>query len=172
MRAWINRYLLPAFMLCAICAACTRSDDAEQIRALVAKGATSAEAHDIGAVLDLVTQDVRAMPMDLNRQGVKGVLWRTFQYYGPLKILYPRPTVELKGGADEASATFPFLIVKKEQQIPGLEELRDDPMAWIEAIGETADLYRIRLLWIKQDGDWLVDQAFLERFTGTGFEVR
>jgi hypothetical protein len=157
-------------VICTICAGCTRSDDADKIRALIAKGAASAEAHDIGDILDLATRDVRAMPMDLNRQGIKGVLWRTFQHYGPLKVLYPHPPVELKTGADEGSATFPFLIVKKEQAIPGLDRLRDDPLAWLEAIGENADLYRIRLELTKLDGNWRVHRANLEHFTGIGFD--
>jgi hypothetical protein len=108
--------------------------------------------------------------MDLNRSGIKGVLWRTFNYYGPIKVLYPRPTIEVHDELDEASAEFPFLIVKKEQAIPSLEDLRDDPVAWVEKIGETADLYHLRLQLTRQDGDWLVDRAFLERFTGLGFE--
>lgn len=172
MNRWTIKSFLPAFVAWAIFVACSSSDDGEKIRSLIAKGAALAEAHDITGILELASKDVRAMPMDLDRRGIKGVLWRTFNYYGPLKVLYPRPGIELKDDVNEASATFPFLIVKKEQRIPGLEKLRDDPMAWLEAIGETADLYRIRLQLTQQDGNWLVAQAFLERFTGTGFEAR
>lgn len=150
--------------------ACSRPADDEKIRTLIAKGAASAEAHDIAGILELATGDVRAMPMDLDRRGIKGILWRTFNYYGPLKILYPRPDVEIDEDGNAAAVRLPFLIVKKELDFPNLESLRDDPMAWIEAVGETADLYRIRLSFTRQDGAWLVHQAILERFTGVGFE--
>lgn len=168
--AWIIKLLLPAIVLGSLCVACSRSDDVGKIRALIANGAMMAEAHDIAGLLKLASEDIRAMPMDLNRRGIKGALWRTFNYYGPLNILYPRPAVEINNDGDEARASFPFLIVKKEQKIPGLEGLREDPMAWIEAIGKHADLYHLRVLLIRQNGDWLVDSVHLERFTGAGFE--
>jgi hypothetical protein len=92
-----------------------------------------------------------------------------FRHYQDFKVLYPRPSVELKPDKRSASAIFPFLIVKKEMTLPNLKELYEDPQTWIEAVGEKADLYRLKLEWIKQDGDWLVNQARLERFTGTSF---
>jgi hypothetical protein len=168
-RIFLKLFLI-AIVVLVVCMACSRQDDAEKIQALIAKGAASAEAHDIAAILALASGDVRGMPMDLDKRGMKRILWRTFNYYGPLNIYYPRPGVEVNNEGNEASAQFPFLIVKKEQMIPDLEKLRDDPKAWIQAIGKTADLYRLRLLFVKQDGDWLVDRAFLERFTGMGFE--
>jgi len=39
----------------------------------------------------------------------------------------------------------------------------------VEKMGEGADLYRFKLKAEKIDGDWLVKNAFLERFTGIGF---
>jgi len=161
---------LSAFLICAICVACSRQDDAEKVRLLIAKGASLAEAHDLSGLLQLASKDVRASPRDLDRRGIKKVLWQTFNYYGQLKVLYPRPVVEMKDEAHEASAQFPFLIVRKEQTLSDLEGLRSDPIAWIEKIGETADLYRLRLLLTKQDGTWFVNRAYLERFNGTGFE--
>lgn len=168
--AWIINFFLPLITACAICSACSDQDDADKIRELIEKGASLAEAHDIAGIMELASEDVRAMPMDLDQRGIKGVLWRTFRYYGPLNILYPHPAVEIKDDIHEASVQLLFLIVKKEQKLKGLEGLRDDPMAWAEAIGETADLYRLRLRLTRQAGDWLVDRAFLERFTGMGFE--
>jgi hypothetical protein len=150
--------------------ACSAEEDAVTIRALIDNGAALAEAHDISGIMELASADVRAMPMDLDRRGIKGVLWRTFRHYGPLTILYPRPALEIRADGHQASARFPFLIVKKEHTIPGLERLRDDPAAWLETVGETADLYRFRLEMVREDGDWLVNRAFLERFTGMSFE--
>lgn len=166
--SWSIRYLL--LVLCLLCAACAEKDDEAAIHELIEQGAALAETHDLAAILDLATGDVRAMPMDLDRRGIKAVLWRTFSYYGPLRVLYPKPSIEVKDEYNQASAQFPFLILKKEQIIPDLERLRDDPMAWIEAIGDAADLYRIRLIWTKKDRDWMVDQVYLKRFTGVGFE--
>ncbi|XPS82024.1 uncharacterized protein Dvar_00420 [Desulfosarcina variabilis str. Montpellier] len=158
-------------LVCAICAGCSNQDGSEAIRALIEKGAAMAEDHDIAGILALTTEDVRAMPMDLDRRGIKGVLWRTFKYYGPMKILYPRPKIELNEVGDQASARVPFLIVKKEQTFPGLYQLRDDPLAWLEAIGDNADLYKLSLTIIKQDGDLRVQRTLIERFTGMGFDT-
>ena len=150
---------------------CSSSEtDSEAIHRLIDAGAMLAEAHDVAGLLALTTDDVRAMPMDLARSGIKGVLWRTFKHYGPLAILYPRPTLAIDEDGRHASASVIFLIVKKEHSLPSLEGLRDDPMAWAEAVGETADLYRLKLSVVKRDDDWRVHRATLERFTGLGFD--
>ena len=161
-------------LLCLLAAvlgvSCAGTDDEEAVRLLVAKGAELAEAHDIGGIMELATRDLVAMPAELDRRAVKGVLWSAFNHYGALKVLYPRPEVEIAPGAEQASARFPFMIVKKEQSYPGLQDLVDDPVAWLEEAGENADIYRMTLQLNKQDGEWVVNLARLERFTGMGFE--
>ncbi len=151
--------------------ACSEKDDTKALRDLIHKGKTLAEANDIAGILDLATEDVRAMPMDLDRRGIRAVLWRTFRYYGPLKILYPRPKIKVNDAGDHASARFPLLIVKKEQTFPGLDPLREDPLAWLDAIGEHADLYHLSLTLTKSSGKWRVRQSTLQRFTGLGFDA-
>jgi hypothetical protein len=162
-------FLFTVLAVGILCAACSRGDDAKQIQARIAKGAALAEAHEIGDLLQLATKNIRAMPMNLKRSEIRGVLWRTFRYYEAFAILYPRPAIALAENGREAQTEFPFLIVKKEGRIPGLEKLRDDPAGWLEAVGENADLYHLRLEWIKQDGHWLVELAVLERFGRMGF---
>jgi len=164
------RMLIPLLAICILFMACSRGNDAEEIRKHIAKGAALAEAHETGTLLQLATDDIRAMPMNLDRRGIKGVLWQSFKRYGSFAVLYPRPTIEIAENAGEASTHLPFLIVKKTFSLPGLEELRDHPLAWVAAVGDVADLYSLRLQWVKQDGGWLVELAFLERFDGLGFE--
>ena len=159
------------FAACIVLAACAGRDDDKTIRSLIDKGAALAETHDVAGLLTLASAEVRAMPMNLDRSGIKAVLWRTFKYFGPITILYPRPTVEIDAAGQDATARFPFLIVKKEHPFKDLEGFRNDPVAWVDAIGETAYLYRLRLQLTRQDGDWLVEQAFLERFSGLGFDT-
>ena len=48
--------------------------------------------------------------------------------------------------------------------------MQADPKGWVEKVGEGADLYRFRLKVAKVGGNWLVRRAYLERFTGVGFE--
>ncbi len=175
MKVWgdMMKRLGASFILVMICMgafwACTEKDATVQIRELIATGAVLAQDHDIGGLLDLTTEDVRAMPMDLGRSGIKGLLWRTFNYYGPLKVLYPRVSVEIEEGGKAAQASTPFLIVKQEQTFPGLDTLRDDPLAWLDGIGENADLYRLKLELTRTGNDWRVHHATVERFTGLGF---
>jgi hypothetical protein len=159
-----------AVVFFAFITACTRGDNSDKIRARIARGAELAEAHDIGGLLKLASKEVVAMPMNLDCNGIRAVLWRTFNYYGPLAVFYPRPEIEINATAGEASTRFPFLIVRKEHDIPGLDTLRDDPVAWLEAVGDKADLCNLQLEWIQRDGEWIVDRAFLERFTGSGFK--
>jgi hypothetical protein len=150
--------------------ACIQDDDGEAIRALIQQGALLAEAHDMGGLLDLASEDFRAVPGDLDRNGVKGILWRAFQYYGNFNVLYPRPGVTVSEDGRNGSARCPFLIVKGDAALPKLRELYDDPQAWVKEAGEKADLYLMTLTLRKKGGDWLVQKAQLERFTGLGFD--
>lgn len=168
--AFSSRATLLLLCTCLLWLSCSDTDDTAAIRRLIAKGADLAEAHDIGGIMGLATRDMRAMPGDLNRRAVRGVLWNAFNHYGRLKVLYPRAEVEVAEGATRASARFPFVIVRKEQTIPGLEALVDDPLAWLETVGDNADVYRLTLQLAKQGGEWAVDHARLERFSGIGFE--
>jgi len=148
---------------------CSSKDEETAIRELVKKGATLGEEQDIKGLMNLTTEDFFAMPEDLGRQETRRILFVAFRHYQDFKILYPRPSVDLKPDKRSASAVFPFLIVKKETTLPKLKELYEDPQRWLETVGENADLYRLKLEWVKQNGDWLVRQARLERFTGRSF---
>ena len=161
--------ILAALLVGAMNLACNNKDDVEQIRSIIKSAAALAESHDISGLLDLTSEDVKAMPMNLGRNGIRGILWRAFKYYGQISVLYPRPKIEVQQDRDIASARFPFLIVKTEQPIPNLEKLRNDPKAWVDAIGETADLYRLQLELFRQDSLWRVSHVVLEHFTGFGF---
>ena len=148
---------------------CSSKDEETAIRELVKNGATLGEEQDIKGLINLTTEDFLALPGDLGRQETRRILFVAFRHYQDFKILYPRPSVELKPDKRSASAVFPFLIVKKEAALPKLKELYEDPQRWLETVGENADLYRLKLECLKQNGDWLVKQARLERFTGTSF---
>ena len=148
---------------------CSSKDEESAIRELIKKGATLAEEQDIKGLINLTTEDFRVLPAELGRQETRRILFVAFRHYQDFKILYPRPGVDLKPDKRSASAVFPFLIVKKEMAAPKLKELYEDPQRWLETVGENADLYRLKLEWLKREGDWLVKQARLERFTGTSF---
>lgn len=149
--------------------ACSRKEDADLVREVIQEGVERAEAHQIGDLLKLATQDFIALPGRYNRRSVKGVLFAAFRHYGQFKINYPWPTVEMDSNGLEAQATIYFLIVSKSRPLPGLKALYHDPQRWIEVAAEKADLYQLKLKWIKHDGGWKVRQAALEGFKGTGF---
>jgi hypothetical protein len=150
--------------------ACAPQDDEKALQALVEQAAGLAEEHDIKGIMELTTPDFQAQPHGIDRQAAKGILLMVFRHYGELSVVHPRASVDLAPQEGEPTVTVPFLIVKKEQTIPGLKELYDDPERWLEKVSENADLYQFRLKVVKKDGQWLVKTAVLERYTGTGFE--
>jgi hypothetical protein len=124
---------------------CTDRDEADRVRRLIDKGARLAEEHDVGGLLELTTEGFLALPGNRDRAEVRGILWMAFRHYREFKILYPVPTVDLEeGGENAASATVYFLIVRKERSYPELKDLYGDPRGWLEAVGENADLYRLK----------------------------
>lgn len=67
------------------------------------------------------------------------------------------------------SATIYFVIMRQNLSLPGLKKLYDNPQQWVEAVGEKADLYQLKLQLSKKDGDWQVKTAYLKPFKGFGF---
>ncbi|MGD8383677.1 MAG: hypothetical protein PVJ11_16160, partial [Syntrophobacterales bacterium] len=152
-----------------ILAACAKEDDTEQIRELIKEGARLAEEHNISGLLKLTSEDFVARPGNHDDREVKGILWYAFNRYGHFKVMYPEPSVDLEESGRAASAKVYFMIVQKERSIPELKDLYKDPRGWLEEVGETADLYRLKLELLKKNEDWLVRSALLEPFRGVGF---
>jgi len=148
---------------------CTEKDQAEVLQRLIKKGATLAEEHDLGGLMDLTTEDFSALPGNRDRQEVRGILLMAFRHYRQFRILYPEPSVELFGSGEAASSRIYFLIVRKDRSYPNLDELTKDPKGWLEEVGENADLYRLELEFVKKKGDWVARRAHLEPFKGYKF---
>lgn len=161
----ITVLLITLFML----AACSKEDDTEQIRNLIKEGAKLAEEHNIAGLLKLTSEDFVALPGKHDDREVKRILWYAFNHYGNFKVMYPEPSVDLEEKSKAASAKVYCMIVRKEQSIPELKDLYRDPRGWLEEVGETADLYRLKLELLKKNGNWLVQSVLLEPFRGVGF---
>jgi hypothetical protein len=117
----------------------------------------------------MTTEGFTAMPGGYNRATTRGILFRAFKYYGNFKIHYPHPTIHIDDQTHRSTATVYFIIVRQDQEFPDLRELTENPREWLDKAGEKADLYQLKLDWIKTDGDWRVEQAQIQGFKGTGF---
>jgi len=156
-------------LLMILAFSCSKEDDAVMIHSLIEKGAALAEAQDVEGLLSLTSKKFSARPGQHNRQETGQILWMAFKHYGPFKVLYPKPGIEVENAKPAASVSIYFMIVKKEISYPDLKELYLDPKAWLAQAGENADLYRLNLAFIKYQGEWLVASAHLEPFKGLGF---
>ena len=150
-------------------AACSQKDDVQVIRELIKEGAELAEEHNVSKIMELTTEDIVALPGNYNRLAIKRIIFSAFMHYGKLKVLYPKPSVDLSNTDNSATCMIYLLIVKQDRTIPDLKNLYEEPRRWLEAVGENADLFQIELQLLKKDGKWLVNQAHLEGFKGLGF---
>ena len=148
---------------------CSKDDDTVLIHSLIEKGAALAEAHDEKGLLSLTSMNFYARPGQHNRQETREILWMAFKHYGPFKVLYPKPSIDVEKAKQTASGSIYFMIVKKEMSYPDLKKLYMDPKAWLAKAGENADLYRLNLGFNKYRGEWLVESAHLEPFKGLRF---
>ncbi|UCH20214.1 MAG: hypothetical protein JSU83_16875 [Deltaproteobacteria bacterium] len=158
---WVIFFFLPV--------SCAEKDDVAVIRQLVEEGAKLAEKQDINGLMKLTTEDFLALPGKHDNREVKTIIWLAFKHYRKFRILFPEPSINLAADSQTAFASVKFLIVKKDQSLPNLNELWKNPKRWLEMVGENADLYQLKLEWLKKDKDWLVRQARLESFRGLGF---
>lgn len=150
-------------------AACAQKDDAAAIRTMIQEGAKLTEDHDINGMMELATEDIVAQPGAYNRLAIKRIIWSALMHYGKIRILYPKPAVDLYNKDNQAFCGMYLLIVKKDRIVPDLKDLYDDPKSWLETVGENADLYQLKLEMLKTDGRWRVRKAHLEAFKGMGF---
>ena len=88
-------FKLVAIFVFYMATGCSQENDAGIIRALIQKGAERAEAHDVNGVMALAADDVMAHPGAHGRREIKRIIWMAFKHYGDLRILYPRPSVDL-----------------------------------------------------------------------------
>lgn len=154
---------------CGMCT-CSHTTDEQQILALIDEGARLAEQHDLGGLLDTVTQDVMVLPRRIGRQELKGMLLYFFQRYPAFSLHFPRPSIEHQPGAAQALASVILLMIRQGEAVPDLSDLADDPARWAEQAGDLANLLRLKLDLRKEDGDWRVSRVKVESFRGFGFE--
>lgn len=148
---------------------CSPKDEALAIRALIEKAAKLAEAHEIGDLMDLTTDDFIASPGRHDIRETRSILFLAFRHYGQFSIIFPRPSLDWKEQSDEAAVVVYFTIVRDGQPLPGLNELYDDPKNWVQKAGDKVDLYQLKLQVKKVKKKWLVESAHLVGFKGLGF---
>ncbi len=167
MRAGISRTTIAVLLLAgAALAACSRTDEASAIAALIAEGVEQAQAHDLGGLEDLTTADFIAEPGSYPWAEAKRFVFLGMKRYGNFRIHYPQPSIDVSEDRRRATATVHFLIVDKERPFPELQQLYDDPVGWLAAVNSRADLYTLALELRSDDGDWRVYRARLTRFSG------
>lgn len=166
----LKTLLLLPLLLGLSCGLCSEeTSDEEQIRKIIARAVELAEQKDIGGIMDLATGDFVAMPQRMDRRQTKGMLLYVFQRYKDLSILHPRPSVSVEPGAPMGSASVVFLIVRGGDTRPDVDGLSDDLEQWVRKVGDYTRLFRLKITFVKEDDDWLVQRTRLERFKGTGF---
>lgn len=138
------------------------ADDSAAIRQLIAEAADLAEKHKIGDLMGLTGEAFTATPGGHDANGVKKILFVAFRRYGNFSVLFPRPMVDLNQDASRATATVYFVIISKDRSLPGLKELYNDPLGWLEEARDKADPYRLTLDLVKKDRRWQVQKAHLE----------
>jgi hypothetical protein len=100
---------------------------------------------------------------------IKRLIFSAFMHYGKLKVLYPKPSVDLSPADNSDTSKIYLLIVKIDRTLPDVKDLYEEPRRWLEKVGENADLYQIKLQLVKNGDKSLVKQAHLEGFKGLGF---
>jgi hypothetical protein len=152
---------------CGLCS--EETSDEEQIREIIKKAVELAEKKDIGGIMDLASEDFVAMPQRMDRRQTKGMLFYVFQRYKDLSIIYPRPSVSVEPGVSMGTASVVFLLVRGGDTRPDVDGLSDDLEQWVRKVGDYTRLFKLKIAFVKEDDDWLVRRAHLERFKGTGF---
>jgi ketosteroid isomerase-like protein len=152
---------------CGLCG--QETSDEEQIRKIIDQAVELAEKKDIGGLMEMTSEDFLAMPRKMGRRETQGMLFYVFRRYPDLSILYPRPRVSVEPGDPTGTASVVFLLLRGADTRPDLEGLGDNLEKWVKKVGDYTRLYRLKITFVKENDEWLVQRAHLERFKGLGF---
>lgn len=147
-------------------AGCSKTDDSLAIQRLIEEGVILAEAHDLSGLMDLTSDAFIAEPGSYPWKEAKRFLFVGMKRYGNFRILHPQASIAMDKDKLHARATLHFLIVRKEQTVPGLKDLYNDPLGWLQVVDRNADLFTLSLSLRLEGRDWLVHRAKLTRFAG------
>lgn len=150
------------------CSGCEEQDDEKILGGMIDAAAALAARHDLGELMAMTTDDFVANPGQQSRQEVKGILLMAFRRYGEFTVEHPAASIEIDPSGLAARAGMPFLVVRKGVEIPDLGELYDDPEGWLEAVGEMADAYHLKLRFRKAEDGWRVERAAIHGTRGVG----
>lgn len=156
------RLLLIVFIVAFALPACEKeTSDEAQIRALVTEAVELAEKHDSSALVELTANEFVAEPGNRNRQDVSGILLIAFRRYGQFEVKHPDYSVSIDENGRDASATIPFLLVKKGQQNKAdFDALSADPRSWVDAAtGALGDPYTLEIEFKKLRDEWKVNRV-------------
>jgi len=159
---------LAAPLLSTSCSGCEEEDDEKVLIGMVNKAADLAARHELGELMGMTTDDFVANPGSRSRQEIKGILLMAFRRYGSFAVEHPAPSVEVSPSKLTATSELPFLIVREGVEMPDLSDLYEDPEGWIEAVGEKADAYHLKLSFRKTDDGWRVEKARIRGTRGVG----
>jgi len=124
----------------ALFTACLRAPDETQIRNAIDTMVTALEAHDNRSFLDYIAEGYRDHE-GRDRQGLRQLLLAHFVRHRNIKLLVSGITVEVHGKRAE---------VRLQAQLTSGEQLMAD---------RQFGAYRVRTLWRRQSGSWMVYQA-------------
>ena len=156
----MERWLLAAALL-ASSAGCRKGGDEQAILELIDEAARLAEAHETSEIMDLATDDFVAEPGGRDSEEVRGILQFAFMRYGEMRIVYPKPSIEITP-PDMARAGVPFVIMRAGGPVPDLGGLVEDHEKWLEEASRSADPYHLDLWLLKTSGRWKVAKVHIE----------
>jgi len=143
--------------------ACSKTPSEEAIHLLIKDGVNMAESHDLGGMMDLLEDGFIAGPGHHPKPEVRRILFVMLKRYGKFRIVHPRPSIKLSEDEQSAIVKMNFLIANKQKLFPELELLYTEPVAWLESVDKSADLYTLSMELGAESGEWLLKRA---RITG------
>jgi len=150
-------------------AACTSKGQETRVRELIDEAVQMAQRGDAAGLMDLTSGDFRVPHTGADRRQVRLRLRYALQRFRKGVIHYHRPGVDLDADELQAEVRFAFLVVRGEPP-EGLGPRGQNQKDWMEAVADKARLMRITLQLRRDDDEWRVYAARVERFSGMGFE--
>jgi hypothetical protein len=137
---------------------CQEETDNREVLLLVDDLNQALEERDVRGLLGHTTADFMFFPGRLDKRAATKRAFFMFKLHGAVEALYPTPAVELDGEST-AVVSGPFLLVRRGASDPALEDLEDDPDAWLERAADFGNVINAEISLVRRGDRWLVQTA-------------
>ncbi len=152
----VKRFQLLVIVIILVGVAGCENEQEQAALSVVEDGITLLEDRSVTKAMRLTTRDFLVQPERLNQHATSKRLIGFFRDNGKVTVLHPTPEIEVREAGDSALVTMPFVVARKGVAVEALDDLSDNPEAWVERASRYTEVQHVEISVVRKDDRWLI----------------